>query len=138
MNAKVNLVNTGEEHEDTVYQLMGKLYQFSGTWAERGQGQFKLNVERMKPDTTDEVEDTEDAEEAERDFKPKARFIMRNHLTHKVLLNTPIFKEMNLTIAAGGGGRVMFSSIGSDGKPIPYLFKVRTLFMFIQSSHEYR
>ena len=130
MNAKVNSVNTGEEHEHTVYQLMGKLYQFSGTWAERGQGQFKLNVEHMNPDTTDDAEDAEELE-AEREFKPKARFIMRNHLTHKVLLNTPIFKEMNLTIAAGGGGRVMFSSIGSDGKPIPYLFKVRTFFTFI-------
>lgn len=41
-------VQTGEEDEDTVYQVRGKLYALSpqNQWKERGTGQLKLNVRR--------------------------------------------------------------------------------------------
>lgn len=41
-------VVTGEEDEDTVYQVRGKLFAMSpqNIWKEKGTGQLKLNVRR--------------------------------------------------------------------------------------------
>ncbi len=40
--------NTGEEDEETVYQVRGKLFTLSDDkiWKEKGTGQLKLNVRR--------------------------------------------------------------------------------------------
>jgi hypothetical protein len=42
----VAIVETGEEDEETVYQVRGKLFALSAQnqWKERGTGQLKLNV----------------------------------------------------------------------------------------------
>jgi len=42
------IVVTGEEEEDTVYQVRGKLFALSeqNQWSERGTGLIKLNVRR--------------------------------------------------------------------------------------------
>ena len=42
------VVVTGEEEEDTVYQVRGKLFALSeqNQWSERGTGLIKLNVRR--------------------------------------------------------------------------------------------
>jgi Ran-binding protein 3 len=39
-------VTTGEEEEETLYQVRGKLFMLDETnqWKERGTGQFRLNV----------------------------------------------------------------------------------------------
>ena len=44
----VHVVHTGEEHEETVYQVRGKLYALSpqNQWKERGTGTLKLNVRK--------------------------------------------------------------------------------------------
>lgn len=44
----VRVVHTGEEDEETVYQVRGKLYALSSQnqWKERGTGTLKLNVRR--------------------------------------------------------------------------------------------
>ena len=41
-------MQTGEEDEETVYQVRGKLFALSpqNQWRERGSGQLKLNVRR--------------------------------------------------------------------------------------------
>ena len=41
-------VQTGEEDEETVYQVRGKLFALSpqNQWKERGTGQLRLNVRR--------------------------------------------------------------------------------------------
>ena len=41
-------MQTGEEDEETVYQVRGKLFDLSpqNQWRERGSGQLKLNVRR--------------------------------------------------------------------------------------------
>ena len=41
-------VHTGEEEEDTVYQVRGKLFTLSAqnVWKERGTGMLRLNVRR--------------------------------------------------------------------------------------------
>ena len=42
------VVHTGEEEEDTVFQVRGKLYALSdqNAWKERGTGLLKLNVRK--------------------------------------------------------------------------------------------
>ena len=42
-------VVTGEEEEDTVYQVRGKLFALSSQnqWKERGTGMLRLNVRRL-------------------------------------------------------------------------------------------
>ena len=41
-------MQTGEEEDDTVFQVRGKLYALSSenAWRERGTGQLRLNVRR--------------------------------------------------------------------------------------------
>lgn len=42
---RIFLVTTGEEGEDTIHQVRGKLYTLDeGAWKERGTGLLKLNV----------------------------------------------------------------------------------------------
>ncbi|KAK7685686.1 hypothetical protein QCA50_011030 [Cerrena zonata] len=74
-------VVTGEEDEDTVYQVRGKLFTMSSqnTWKEKGTGQLKLNVRR------------EDGE--------GARLLMRKEAVYTVLLNAPLFKGMSVLLA---------------------------------------
>ncbi|TBU22458.1 hypothetical protein BD311DRAFT_705467 [Dichomitus squalens] len=77
---KLNLteqeVHTGEEDEDTVYQVRGKLFALSeqNQWKERGTGMLRLNVR------------TEDG--------GGARLIMRKEAVYTVLLNATLFKGM--------------------------------------------
>ncbi len=61
------------------------------------------------------------------------RFIMRAHQTYRVLLNTPVFKQMKVGDKDGNeppGKSISFAVI-EDGKPTPYLVKVRDLYYII-------
>ena len=109
-------MDTGEEGEDTLFQARGKLFEYtsSGEWAERGIGPFKLNVTRPDPEV------------AEEDRTIGARFLMRAQHTHRVMLNTRVFKEMKISDSRGNapsGKTVMFSAV-HEGKVVPFLFKV--------------
>ncbi|THG98472.1 hypothetical protein EW026_g3719 [Hermanssonia centrifuga] len=74
-------VQTGEEDEETVYQVRGKLFALSdqNQWKERGTGQLKLNVRR------------EDGS--------GARLLMRKEAVYTVLLNAALFKGMKCSLA---------------------------------------
>ncbi|KAI0630634.1 hypothetical protein C8Q77DRAFT_1134385 [Trametes polyzona] len=82
---KLNLteqeVHTGEEDEDTVYQVRGKLFTLSpqNQWKEKGTGTLRLNVRR------------EDG--------GGARLIMRKEAVYTVLLNATLFKGMKCFLA---------------------------------------
>ncbi|KAI0676130.1 hypothetical protein C8Q78DRAFT_1008203 [Trametes maxima] len=82
---KLNLteqeVHTGEEEEDTVYQVRGKLFALSpqNQWKERGTGTLRLNVRR------------EDG--------GGARLIMRKEAVYALLLNATLFKGMKCFLA---------------------------------------
>ncbi|KAF9108570.1 hypothetical protein BGX29_010176 [Mortierella sp. GBA35] len=98
-------VQTGEENEMTIYQTKGKLYadaEKTHSWKERGKGTFKVNVGRN---------DTK-----------LARLVMRTDGVLRVILNTSIFPEMNVTIS--GDKYVRFMGV-EDGKLMPFLLKVR-------------
>lgn len=111
----MGIVDTGEDDEETIFlSPRVNLYAWDGTrWKERGGGIFKLNVAKPSPD--------------EPQSHPKtARFIMRAHQTYRVLLNTPIFKQLKIGDKDGNAPRgkvIAFTGIES-GKPIPYQIKV--------------
>ena len=96
--------------------MRGKLFEFTGNdWAERGLGLFKLNVAKATPEGTEE------------DQKPKARFIMHQQLTGRVVLNTRIFKEMNFSDGHGKApsGKLLMFSVVNEEKIVPYMLRVR-------------
>ncbi|KAJ2969665.1 hypothetical protein NUW54_g12909 [Trametes sanguinea] len=81
LNLQEQQVHTGEEDEDTVYQVRGKLYTLSpqNQWKERGTGTLRLNVRR------------EDG--------GGARLVMRKEAVYTVLLNATLFKGMRCFLA---------------------------------------
>ena len=102
--------------------MRGKLFEFKGNdWSERGLGLFKLNVAKATPEGTGE------------DQKPKARFLMHQQLTGRVVLNTRIFKEMSFSDGRGKApsGRLIMFSVVNEGKIIPYMLRVRISVEFI-------
>lgn len=95
--------------------MRGKLFEFTGNdWAERGLGLFKLNLARTTPEGTEENQ------------KPKARFIMHQQLTGRVVLNTRIFKEMNFSDGHGKApsGKLLMFSVVNEEKIVPYMLRV--------------
>ncbi|KAF9292045.1 hypothetical protein BGZ68_000613 [Mortierella alpina] len=98
-------VQTGEEEEMNIYQTKGKLFTDADkthSWKERGKGTFKVNVSR-------------------RDTK-LARLVMRTDGVLRLILNVAIFPDMNVVVT--GEKYVRFIGI-EDGKPIPFLLKVK-------------
>ena len=103
-------LETGEEDEKTEYQCRAKLYTFVAgadgkkEWKERGLGDVRLNVKKPPPD--------------EQDTKPRARLLMRAEGSRRLILNTPVKKEIKFGAPAGGppqGGYVYFMG-AVDGK----------------------
>lgn len=87
-------VETGEEDETTEYSCRAKLYNYftlpdgKKEWRERGLGVLRLNVK-----SGDGGDDESN--------KPKARFLMRADGSHRVVLNTPIKKEIKFGTPSG-------------------------------------
>jgi Ran-binding protein 3 len=78
----VYAVSTGEEGEDTVFSARAKLFAFTSEeenakkdWHERGGGILKVNVSTVGEST-------------------KARLLMRADGSHRVVLNSPIHKDL--------------------------------------------
>ncbi|KAL0574310.1 hypothetical protein V5O48_007648 [Marasmius crinis-equi] len=73
-------VSTGEEEEETIHQVRGKLFVLAdGAWKERGTGLLKLNVRASDGGG--------------------ARLVMRKEAVHTVLLNVSLFQGMRCTLA---------------------------------------
>ncbi|KAJ7625492.1 hypothetical protein FB45DRAFT_795632 [Roridomyces roridus] len=71
---------TGEEDEETLHQVRGKLFSLIDTqWKERGTGTLKLNVRRSDGGG--------------------ARLVMRKEAVYTVLLNVTLFNGMRCTLA---------------------------------------
>ncbi|KAK7542106.1 uncharacterized protein J3D65DRAFT_612631 [Phyllosticta citribraziliensis] len=103
-------VKTGEENEETVFSCRAKLFNFvtvnddKKEWKERGIGNLKLNV--WKQSRADQ----------EAKVPKKARFVMRADGSHRVVLNSPIQKELK------------FGGIPNGSKPTNgYVFFMGTL-----------
>lgn len=107
-------MDTGEEGEDPVFTCgRAKLYGWEGKWKERGTGILKFNVSTSLQEGPDGPQ-------------RKARFIMRAHQTFRVLLNSPVFKEMKIGDLKGNEPAKKQVSIAviEDGKPTPYLINL--------------
>lgn len=115
-------VETGEEDEITALSTRAKLYNFAEgpdgkkEWKERGLGVLRLNVKKPTPDG---------------DGKPRGRMLMRADGSHRVVLNTPITKEIKFGSATGEppqGGLFLFMGTidGKEGLELLQL-KVRLL-----------
>ncbi|EHY52964.1 hypothetical protein HRR83_006203 [Exophiala dermatitidis] len=136
-------LETGEEDEQTIFQCRAKLYHFDKEWKERGAGVFKINIryesKTIGEDAEGEAEKTagEEEEEEEDDVEAggqpefstverKARLIMRTDGVHKVVLNTPVFK--NMKVGTGDGkepnGKTMLIAGLDEGKPSLFQIKV--------------
>ena len=101
----------GEDAENTIFlSPRGKLFAFTeGKWKERGTGIFKLNI--LHPSS----------EAKEENLRPTARFIMRAQLTHRLILNMPLFKEMDFKEPQGG--KLTFSAM-QDGLLVGHVLRV--------------
>lgn len=117
-HANVALVNTGEDGEETVFSsARACLFSWDGAaWKEGGKGVFKLN---MTIPGTNKLEHTQRS----------GRFIMRAHQTFRVLLNTPVFKQMKVGDSKGNEptSKTLSFSVIEKAKPTPYLIRVSEL-----------
>lgn len=117
-------VETGEEDEEKLYDCRAKIYTWTTVaqdpnddkekpatakkeWRERGFGILRLNLRVPKDEDGGEV-------------KPKARFLLRAMGSHRVVLNTPVKKELTFGTPQGdkpSGGQVFLMGTieGSTG-----------------------
>jgi Ran-binding protein 3 len=139
-------VETGEEDEKTIFSCRAKLYHFEKEWKERGTGVFKINVryearslsvtenEATKSDQDESKDDSEADLEGgdEPELECKARIIMRTDGVHRVVLNTPVFKDMNVGTPDGQepSGKTMHLTGLEDGKPIGFQIKVQLMLTY--------
>ncbi|GLB41630.1 putative ran-binding domain containing protein [Lyophyllum shimeji] len=93
-------VPTGEEDEQTVHQVRGKLFSLvnGNQWKERGTGTLKLNVKRV--DGTG------------------ARLVMRKEAVYALLLNVTLFPGMRCSLAQDP--RYLRFTVIEDGTPTHY------------------
>lgn len=108
------LVGTGEDGEQSIFSSpRANLYSWNGSaWKEGGRGTFKLNVSLPMSEGKTKVQKS-------------GRFIMRAHQTFRVMLNTPVFKQMKIGDSKGNEpiGKSLSFSVIENGKPTPYLLK---------------
>jgi len=113
-------LETGEEDEETEYSCRAKVYNYATTkledgstkkeWRERGLGVLRFNVNRGRGEREGE--------------KPKARFLMRADGSHRVVLNTPVSKEIKVGAPMGGppqGGLMLFFGTVEGGSGLEML-----------------
>lgn len=108
-------METGEGGEDSIFSSRASLYSFrDNAWKESGKGIFKLNIAPASP------------EDASSDRKT-GRFIMRAHQTYRVLLNVPVFKQMQIGDSKGDApaGKSFLFAVIENAKPVAHMLKVR-------------
>ena len=107
-------METGEGGEDSIFSSRASLYSFrDNAWKESGKGTFKLNIAPASP------------EDASSDQKT-GRFIMRAHQTYRVLLNVPVFKQMQVGDSRGNEptGKSFLFAVIENAKPVAHMLKV--------------
>jgi len=97
-------VITGEEDEETIFHVRGKLYALcpQNQWKERGTGQLKLNVRRADGSG--------------------ARLVMRKEAVYTLLLNVPLFQGMKCFPAPDP--RYIRFSVIEENKTVHYNLRV--------------
>lgn len=119
-------VDTGEEGEEVHFSARARLYFFDQSWKERGTGVIKVNIRASDDEDTESREPDPEAQAP--GGRRKARLLMRADATHKVLLNTPVFKGMKFGASDGSEptGKLMHLQSLENGKPLLLQIKVST------------
>lgn len=117
------IVHTGEEDEDTVYQVRGKLYALSdgNAWKEKGTGQLKLNVRREDGGGARLCRCTHDIY-VDLGLTFMFVIVMRKEAVYTVLLNVSLFKGMKCFLAQDP--RYLRFSVLEHGNAIHYNLRV--------------
>ncbi|QDS69471.1 hypothetical protein FKW77_006301 [Venturia effusa] len=117
-------VETGEEEEKTLFTSRAKLFSFektsdgSSAWKERGSGFIKVNVRDVERNEDPEESAEKEKESPDQQVKSaprKARLIMRANGTNRLVLNTPLTKELKFGQPGTGekptGKQIMFPGL---------------------------
>ncbi|KAF2223900.1 hypothetical protein BDZ85DRAFT_262392 [Elsinoe ampelina] len=143
-------LETGEENERTEYTCRAKLYNFVPSnpadesskkeWKERGLGTLRLNVQDALSSSAADLEAGEGAKaDDDEDKHVRARLVMRADGSHRVILNTPIKKELRFGSVKGEapvGGYIYF--MGSiDGRPKLELLQLKIRQQFAMELYEH-
>jgi Ran-binding protein 3 len=122
------LANTGEEEEETLHQVRGKLYSLvDGTqWKERGTGTLKLNVRRADGGGARLGVSLFSALARHSDIGPT---VMRKEAVYTVLLNVTLFKGMRCALAQDP--RYLRLSVLERGVATHYNLRVRLAVSFV-------
>lgn len=118
------IVETGEDGEEVHFSSRARLYFYDGAWKERGTGTFKINIRILATESSETSE--VDVEAQTSTSRRKARLLMRADATHRVILNSPVFKGMRFGSPDGTEptGKVMHLQSLEEGKPVPLQLKV--------------
>lgn len=127
-------VETGEEDEETIFNCRAKLFHFEQKqWKERGVGNLKINVRYEISSAPHNDKDKQQTEEEDPDLEGgitvmerRGRVLMRTDGVHRVILNSPIFKEMNVGTKDGEepSGKTMMLTGMEDGRPKGFQIRV--------------
>ena len=137
-----DVVETGEEGEETRFSARAKLFYFDSAakaWKERGFGLLKLNVTKSNDDDDDEPDQSDEegepptpetiASKAKQPSEPNklARLLMRSEAVYRVILNVPVFKTLKAGDQNGdtpSDRSVKFTAL-EDKKPVMMQLRVR-------------
>ena len=88
---------------------------------------MKVNIRKAKKSRTTTESDLEAGDAFQSELK--ARVIMRADGVHRVILNSPVFKEMKVGTQDGDAptGKTMFLTGMEEGQPRLFQIKVRLL-----------
>ena len=130
-------VETGEEDEETIFISRAKLFHFEDKqWKERGVGNIKINV-RYEPVASSQQEAETNDDEGNEDegdhledgitqMARRGRVLMRTDGVHRLILNSPVFKDMNVGTKDGEEptGRTLMLTGMEDGRPKGFQVRV--------------
>lgn len=103
-------MHTGEEDEDTVYQIRAKLYVMDGSaWKERGTGALRVNVDKKRKDSA-------------------PRLVMRAEGVLRVILNVAMFSGMHIELT----DKYVRTVVYEDGQARPIMIRASPCF-FLRS-----
>ncbi|GAA5985365.1 hypothetical protein JCM5350_005159 [Sporobolomyces pararoseus] len=96
--------HTGEEGDKVVHNVRAKLFAMQdGNWVERGMGPLKVNLTKREGE------------------KDGARIVMRADATHRLLLNSPLFKEFFIEVS---NEKYVRFTIIEGSEPISYMARL--------------
>ena len=128
-------IEDGEAEEVTILQIRAKLFALQSKetgWKERGVGTLKVNVHRDTMDFWPSGQFTPgsfDPSTMKSEDAPVARLVMRQENTHRVILNTIIYKALEFKDKPSTtGAQMFFTAMEGDAEPKPIQMLLKACF----------